>query len=80
MTEWHVIDEETPPERMPLMVTGPSGCVTHKKFLALAYYDEGYSPSLDGETPWLGVDNDALADNGWRPTHWAYSIQLPEVV
>lgn len=75
---WWKIDEFKPPEKKLVMVTGPSGYVTHTKFMTLAYYDEEYRPSRGGPIRWLSVTNDALSDCSWYPTHWALPIDLPE--
>lgn len=75
---WHRVDEVKPPEKRLLMVTGDSTYCTHKQFLTLAYYDEDYRPSRGGPLRWLSVQNDALTDQSWVPTHWAFPIELPE--
>jgi hypothetical protein len=77
MVNWHRIEDMAPPERELVMVTGPSGYVTHKQFLELAYYDEEYRPSRGGPIRWLSVQNDALSDFSYFPTHWARPIALP---
>ncbi|WP_287353586.1 hypothetical protein [Mesorhizobium sp.] len=78
MTNWHKIEDYAPPQRELVMVTGPSGYVTHTKFLELAYVDEEYRPSRGGALRWQTVTNDALSDCGFYPTHWARIINLPE--
>jgi hypothetical protein len=75
--EWKDIDKCRPPENVLLMVTGDSGYVRYKKFLALAYYDEEYRPSMNSRIRWQSVCNDSLSDSGWHPTHWAYPLELP---
>jgi hypothetical protein len=76
---WHSINTDNPPEDTLLMVAGPSGESIHKKFLALAYYDEAYRPRRGGWYRWLDVNSFELSNCGWHPTHWAYPIELPEV-
>lgn len=74
---WHNVRFKMPEEKKLVMLTGDSGYLTHVKFLTLGYYDEEYRPSHGGETRWLDVQNEALLDQGWTPTHWAELIQLP---
>lgn len=74
---WHRIEDFVPPQRKLVMVTGPSGYVTHTKFLALAYVDEQYRTSHGGRLRWQTVTNDDLSDCGFYPTHWALIINLP---
>ncbi|KEA07504.1 hypothetical protein [Rhizobium rhizogenes] len=76
---WFKVSDVTPPQNTLLMVTGSSGYRTHRQFLELAYVDEDYRPSRGGPLRWQSVQNDALLDAGYVPTHWAYPIDLPEV-
>lgn len=80
MVNWHKIEDLAPPQRELVMVAGPSGYVTHKSFLELAYVDEEYRPSRGGELRWQTVTNDSLSDYGFFPTHWARPVALPEVL
>lgn len=73
---WFQVDHVKPPHKKLLMVSGPSGYAVHEQFLALAYIDEEFRPSRGGPLRWQTVMSDALADNGWVPTHWAYPINL----
>ncbi|ABF71340.1 p092 [Rhizobium phage 16-3] len=75
---WLKVSEVAPPQRTLLMVTGSSGYRTYRQFLELAYVDEEYRPSRGGPLRWQTVQNDALSDFGYEPTHWAYPITLPE--
>jgi len=75
--EWHSVEERLPPQKTLLMVTGPSGYRTHKKFLQLAYVDEDFRPSHGGPLRWIDHANDALTDGGLVPTHWAMPTELP---
>jgi hypothetical protein len=75
--QWKEIEKCKPPEDTLLMVTGPSGYITHKKFLCIAYYDETYRPSFNDRIRWQSVSNDSLSDCGWHPTHWSYLMELP---
>jgi len=77
MVNWHSIDEMAPSQRELVMVTGPSGYVTHQRFLELAYVDEDFRPSRGGQLRWQTVTNDALSDCGFYPTHWARQINFP---
>lgn len=74
---WFNCDITMPDERKLVLLTGPSGYVTHPKFLTLGYYDNEYRPPINGRTRWLNVQNDDLSDQGWVPTHWAKAINLP---
>jgi hypothetical protein len=74
---WINVDYQLPPERELVLLTGSSGYVTHKKFITAGYYDNEYRPPIDGAIRYLDVQDDALLDRGWRPTHWAKMIQLP---
>lgn len=77
MIHWYEIAKRKPPENTLLMVAGESGYIKYSQFLTLAYYDEEYRPSLDGTIRWLNVQNDALLDKGWQPSHWALQINMP---
>jgi len=76
--KWFKVEDFEPPQKTLLMVTGPSGYSTYKKFLALAYVDEDYRPSKGGPLRWQSVTDDSLSDNSWYPTHWARPVELPE--
>lgn len=77
---WHRVEDHEPPQKTLLMVCGDSGYRTfNQKFLTLAYVDEEYRPSLGDELRWLSVQNDELTDQSWRPTHWAFPMDLPEL-
>lgn len=76
---WLRIEDHEPPQKTLLMVTGDSGYAHHKKFLTLARVDDEYRPRLasDGPLRWINVQDSALSDQGWYPTHWAEMIPLP---
>jgi len=74
---WFQVDHVKPPQKMLLMTSGPSGYnAPRDQFLALAYVDEDFRPSLGGALRWQTVTDDDLSDNGWVPTHWAYPVNL----
>lgn len=75
---WHKISDMPPPQKELVVVTGPSGYVTHTRFLELAYVDEEFRPSRGGPLRWQTVTNDALSDGGFYPTHWARQLNWPE--
>ncbi len=75
---WFNVLITLPGENELVMVTGDSGYMTHTKFLCLAYYDSEFRPPYnDGRIRWLDVQQDALMERGWVPTHWAKPIRLP---
>lgn len=78
MLNWHKISDFPPPQKELVLVTGPSGYTTHKRFCELAYVDEEFRPSRGGRLRWQTVTHDALSDSGFYPTHWARPLNWPE--
>lgn len=76
---WQSIEDVRPPERTHILVCGDSGSNAHPSFIMVAYYDHQYRRSLDGQIRWLTIDNDALTDYGYVPTHWCEVPWTPVV-
>lgn len=70
--EWISVDERLPDTKRQVLVTGDSGYMppSHRFVRTAKYYPE-YRPLA----PWQSDSNDALEDDGHRPTHWA---EIPE--
>lgn len=75
---WHKVEDLSPPQRELVVVTGPSGYVTHDRFLELAYVDDEYRPPIAGRLRWQTVTHDSLSEYGFYPTHWARQPNWPE--
>ncbi len=80
--QWRSIAEHKPPECVKLQICGPSYLVpvsgaTH--YLLIAYYDEQFRPSHDGNIRWQTLGNNAVTDEYAQPTHWAYPPKFPEL-
>lgn len=75
--EWLPVEHFKPPQKELLLVTGPSGYITHKKFVTLAYVDDEYRMPFPDDYPlrWQTVSNDSLSDSGHYPEFWA---RIPE--
>lgn len=67
---WHDVNCDDPvPFNTFVLVTGPSGYIAGPYFICLAKA----RIVRDGRKfVWIGVAGDDLADNGWKPTYWAY--------
>lgn len=79
LIKWFSLKNEDAPKpspKTPLMVTGRD--TKGNKFLCLAYYDEEFRPSLDGQIRWLDDTDTALSDYGLYPEWWAKPIWLPD--
>lgn len=63
-TAWHSVKDEMPEDGRHVLVRGDSGVRSFPYFLAVAHRDSGY------QNPWRDAGGTALADSGYRPTHW----------
>lgn len=75
--DWIPLSREMPPQGEIVLLTGPSGTNRTPSFVLLGYFDESFRPSRGGPVRWLDIDNDALTDQGYVPTHWSPRPNLP---